>query len=120
METGEINLGIGPTEAIRKKTSAPWLYWNSPADTVNSGTWIHLAVVADLPTKRVTHYVNGASVVSKHAPGLRRALFGSCTIGRWNEPNESNGPRAFRGRIDELIVIRQALSPEQIATLATP
>ena len=79
------------------------------------GRWIHLAAVYDSEQKLVSFFVNGTFDSSVKMTGGLPALLGKAEIGNWNLKN-SHGTkdRRFRGRMDELIVLSRALSPQEI------
>ena len=77
------------------------------------GSWICVASVFDGGTDTVTHYINGRPVGSARL-GVRTLLqlemfeIGNCAA------RSNDGPRNFRGRIDELAILSAPLSAEEI------
>ena len=77
------------------------------------GSWVCVASVFDGNTDTVTHYVNGQPVGSDRL-GVRTLLqlemfeIGNCAA------RSNDGPRNFRGRIDELAVLSAPLSAGEI------
>lgn len=85
------------------------------------GQWLHLAVVLDGDTKRVTHYVNGLPVGDRDlriAPPFR---VGAAEIGNWNARGfPGNDPfliRNFSGAMDEFLLFGRALNAAEIGDL---
>jgi hypothetical protein len=108
---------IGPKADHQILTSPP---------VINSdqfGDWMHLAVVIDGHSKRVTHYVNGRGV-SSHA--LRFAppfQVGTAELGNWNPIGfPGNDPfliRNFSGVMDEFSLYGRPLDASEIQNLYT-
>jgi hypothetical protein len=85
------------------------------------GIWLHLAVVLDGSSKKVSHYVNGQRVsgkVLKIHPPFR---IGAAELGNWNPRGfPDNDPfmiRNFSGAMDEFCLFSRALSDAEIRAL---
>jgi hypothetical protein len=98
------------------------------------GRWIHLTTVLDARIGHVAHYINGQSLgeitmvpFGRDARGgtvFPDALsIGLAQIGNWSSTGVSTVAderwmtRNFNGRLDELIVFDQALSPDEVQQL---
>ena len=77
--------------------------------------WQHVALTADGTSLRL--YRNGVEVASAACSGLDPLLFEQLTIGAM-PADEVPAVRYWNGYIDEFALFQQALSPEQIETLA--
>ncbi len=79
------------------------------------GRWIHLAAVYDSQQKLVSFFVNGVFDSSVKMTGGLPALLGKAQIGNWNlKDAHGTGNRRFSGRVDELVALSRALSPQEI------
>jgi ferric-dicitrate binding protein FerR (iron transport regulator) len=84
------------------------------------GQWVHLAVVVDRAAHRVSHYVDGQEM-STHVLKIEVPLgFGRAEVGNWNPGTRRDRTpiRNFNGRMDQLVVFRRALPPEEVRGLA--
>ena len=95
------------------------------ADRMELGRWHHVAYVLSKRTGQFQVFLNG--VASQYRPDDRSSAKalpntpinpGHMRIGDWkwgNAPQKGKpGPKGFRGRIDEFIAFRRALSQEEI------
>lgn len=80
--------------------------------------WTHLAVTYDRPSCQVRFYrdgrlINGVAVMANQDAPIQ---IGPATIGRWRDDKAAvdGGPRNFRGRISELAILGDAMSPEEV------
>lgn len=87
------------------------------------GVWYHVASTFDLRTKLGRHYVNGriVSEATDFQVGAGEAIvIGNGELGNWGLP-EGSSPRkevrSFNGRMDEFLLFKEALSPDEIARL---
>lgn len=75
--------------------------------------WLHIAVVYDSDRAVVEHYVDGQRVssesITKAMPLRPRAM----TLGHWHEQD----PRPLRGAMDDLLMIKAALTAKQVESL---
>jgi hypothetical protein len=92
-------------------------------DLSKSGQWIHLVSVYDPQSKRATHHVNGKKVSEEaiqpefHVDTLR---IGNGEIGNWGQPFRETPWFAIRnlnGRIDELAILKTALTDQEVTTI---
>lgn len=85
------------------------------------GIWLHLAVVIDGPSKRVTHYVNGRAVSESPLQVAPPFRIGPAELGNWNGKGfPQNDPfmiRNFSGAMDEFCLFNRALDAREIHTL---
>ena len=84
------------------------------------GRWTHLATVYDSQGRQVTHYIDGIAVGSSPLEGDNFKLrFGETEIGNWGTPIDYSPQkiRNFNGKIDELTLFGDALSPKEIQSL---
>ena len=84
----------------------PWQDWGAKR-------WRHLAVVADPAHRRLAMYLDGKSVLSEVLSEGFGANFGSAQIGNWM-PAKNHMPRAFCGRMDELLILSRAMTADEI------
>lgn len=87
------------------------------------GMWVHLAVVLDGNSKRVTHYLNGHSVTGKALRIKPPFRVGIAELGNWNADGfPENDPaliRNFSGAMDEFCLFQRALSASEISALCS-
>jgi hypothetical protein len=81
------------------------------------GRWMHLAVVYDRNRKQVTHHLDGVAFSRCELPVTVPLSIRNAEIGNWNTlaHPDINPIRNFNGRMDELVIFREALSAEEIA-----
>ncbi|MCB1278206.1 LamG-like jellyroll fold domain-containing protein [Prosthecobacter sp.] len=95
-------------------------FWNAAL----SGQWMMLAVVYDVETKRVNHYLNGKAIHSEAIPDeylVETVHIGAASIGNWSEPAYRKGPefavRNLNGSMDEFALFDAALTTKEIADI---
>lgn len=89
---------------------APW-YPESLTSLENiQGRWTHLAVVYRAADRSVRFFVNGVFDNEVHLQTAVSARLTSGRIGNWNRAE-----RILSGRVDELVVLREALGDAEIA-----
>jgi hypothetical protein len=85
------------------------------------GLWVHLAVVIDGGTGKITHYLDGAPVSTKALTIRPPFHIGAAELGNWNAQGfPKNDPfmiRNFSGAIDEFCLFRRALSSGEMRGL---
>jgi len=85
------------------------------------GMWLHVAVVLDGGTKRVSHYVNGKRVSEKALKIVPPFRIGTAELGNWNARGfPDNDPfmiRNFSGAMDEFCLFSRALPDTEIRAL---
>ncbi|MCD4727047.1 MAG: hypothetical protein K8R46_05270, partial [Pirellulales bacterium] len=82
--------------------------------------WHFVAVTRDLATGKTGIYLDGDLVGEQvlAVPDSAVIKLGGATIGNWDDPNTSpDRQRQLRGRMEELMVFRAALSPTEIHRL---
>ena len=109
---------------VGERTGNYQLAISPPAITLERyGMWLHLAVVIDGHTGRVTHYINGQPVAElglKIPPPYR---MGAAELGNWNGKGFPEGDpfmiRNFSGAIDDFCFFERALDGSEIQKLYT-
>lgn len=84
------------------------------------GQWVHLAVVADHGAGELRVYRNGQLVhTQKTNPDPEPIHIGAARLGNWNPLDYAGGDRArgLAARLDELVILARAASPETIRQL---
>ncbi|MBD5778056.1 LamG domain-containing protein [Pelagicoccus sp. NFK12] len=85
------------------------------------GRWIHLAVVVDGRSRRVSHFVNGQEVDREALMIKPPYRVGPSELGNWSARGfPEDDPfmiRNFSGSMDEFCLFSRALEPEEIETL---
>jgi ferric-dicitrate binding protein FerR (iron transport regulator) len=76
------------------------------------GRWVHLAFVYDSTTRTASFYVDGRPDGVTTLADAPPARLGPARVGNWNAHD-----RKLSGRIDELVFVGRALSPDEIAGL---
>jgi hypothetical protein len=121
LDTGQlffsVRLGGGPGKGHHKVLSPP--FW----DASLSGRWLHLATTYDVVTKTTTHFLNGEKLCEERIPDelfVQQTCVGKATIGNWSSPTRPEADFAIRnlnGSMDEFVLFRDALKPEEIRDL---
>jgi hypothetical protein len=86
------------------------------------GQWVHLAVVHDADTGRVSHYADGLPL-SREPTRLDVPLRpGRAGLGNWDPGRRVDAVpiRHFSGRMDEFVLFARALSDDEVRRLAMP
>lgn len=78
-------------------------------------TWVRPAVVIDARQRLLTHYINGEFAGSSKMENPPQIVIGSARIGSWNDRGQSE--RNLLGQIDELLILKRALSAGEIRHL---
>lgn len=82
------------------------------------GRWLHLATVYNHNTNEIAHYLDGELVTSIHVSQAVPIRIGPAEIGNWQPlKKDSNSIRSFNGRIDEFLILRRALSADDVRKL---
>ncbi|YCM43028.1 LamG domain-containing protein [Verrucomicrobiaceae bacterium 227] len=91
--------------------------WNKTKDTRNTpltGEWSHLALTYDRKLRTKTLYLNGEVLATQENILLGRNLTTDLHIGTGSDP----GTRFYyQGKLDDLAIFCEALSPTQISTI---
>lgn len=121
LDTGQlffsVRLGGGPGKGHHKVLSPP--FW----DASLSGRWLHLATTYDVETKTTTHFLNGEKLSEERIPDqlfVQQTCIGKATIGNWSSPTRPEADFAIRnlnGSMDEFVLFRDALKPDEIRDL---
>jgi hypothetical protein len=119
-EQGRLLLGVrGP--ALNGGRGYVWHDYYSPVflRPDRLGQWLQLATVYDRGAGGVLHYVDGRPVSRENIHLKTTLRIGDAEIGNWGLPAvESGNPvRNFNGRIDEILLFGEALSPNEIRGL---
>ncbi|HSI61666.1 MAG TPA: LamG-like jellyroll fold domain-containing protein, partial [Candidatus Saccharimonadia bacterium] len=87
------------------------------------GVWYHVASTFDMRTGVGRHFVNGRLVTEYTSPDVKpgeKIIIGNGELGNWGLP-EGSKPRTevrtFNGCMDEFLLFREALAPEEISRL---
>lgn len=116
---------------ISKKGYVALAVWNGPVDRnriaarakfiiepSDFGRWMHLAAVYDGESGTVRYYHNGNAIGVFAVRPVVPLQIGDALIGNWSPaPHSANEIRNFNGRMDDLAIYGQALSPDEIQTL---
>jgi hypothetical protein len=111
-----LSLAPGSVEPVKLTASSKPVF-----DIDDRDAWRHLAVVYDSHANTVTYFKNGRSFGAVHpSVPLPPLVFGPSKIGNW-EPDAAHADkrenRYFHGYMDELMLLRRALSEGEIKTL---
>jgi hypothetical protein len=119
LETGQLYFSVKPTDAgapgPRDYKALSPSFWKLSL----SGRWIHLAVVYNMESRTITHFVNG-NVLSEDIVPPQQVVptqIGAASIGNWSSPTMSDAGFAVRnlnGSIDEFAMYAAALSADEI------
>ncbi len=114
MQNQEGNIsGVGIGDGVGNLETMKTPQWTSALD--HFGQWCMVATVYDPDAKSVTCYFNGRAVETEILTELPRVVFGPALIGAWNPSKERKTQDCvLDGRMDELMIFRSALSPEEI------
>lgn len=116
-QDGSLLLGLKHSEDVNRNYQT-----GSVFDLFRLGQWVHLVTVYDGAAGTVTHYVNGQRVAEESLSGaaMRPLQLGDAAIGNWSRPIHGRYDlkiRSLNGRIDELVLFREALDAEEIRRL---
>jgi hypothetical protein len=90
--------------------------WTSMTDHL--GQWCMLAGVYDAATGSITHYFNGVVVEKITLTETPRVRLGAATICGWCPTKDRTKPKcSLKGRMDELMIFRSALSADEISKI---
>jgi len=109
-DTGKLIIGISNDGA--PNTESPSVI--HPGDL---GRWIHVAATIDRSTGMVTHFLDGKVVAKEKRSDLPPLRLGSAEIGNWQAHGKNNSIRSFNGLMDEFLIAKRAMSPEEIRAL---
>lgn len=94
-------------------TGGDWVDF-SGLTTVDPNKWYYVALTYDADTEMVTLWLDGENDGEQKAQaGMEHRLGGSLTIGTYND-------RYLKGRLDEIRIWDEALSPEEIKASMEP
>ena len=85
------------------------------------GRWLFLAATCDPRAGGTTHYLNGSPVSSAPRKDDAPVRVGPAAVGDWANPlaGDPNPVRTLRGRVDELLIVREALTEDDVLDLYT-
>jgi hypothetical protein len=92
-------------------------------DASLSGRWLHLATTYNVETKITAHFLNGEKLCEERIPDelfVKQTCVGKATIGNWSSPTRPEADFAIRnlnGSMDEFVLFRDALKPDEIRDL---
>lgn len=81
-------------------------------------SWHHVATVFDQPGNRVSFYFDGVEISSVTSGNAKPVMIGEAHIGNWESRHDEGRDRSFHGEIQDLVIFRTALSPQEIRALA--
>lgn len=118
-ERGDVHWQISRRGNIRCSCYDPTQASAGTGEAVPVGEWVHLAAVYDRQTSRMVSYVNGQATTTLTLVPDALISPGGCRLGNWlRRPDWPHAPnRGFRGRMDEFILWRRALTPDEISDL---
>lgn len=94
-------------------TGGDWVDFSGQT-TVEPNNWYYVALTYDADTEMVTLWLDGENDGEQKAQaGMEHRLGGSLTIGTYND-------RYLKGRLDEIRIWDEALSPEEIKASMEP
>lgn len=119
LDSGQLYFSVRPVEQGEagprdfKSLSPP--FWNASF----SGRWIHLAVVYDVESRSISHYLNGQMLSQDDVPAeqIVKTQIGAASIGNWSLPTQPGSEFAIRnlnGSIDEFAIFAAALTADEI------
>jgi hypothetical protein len=91
-----------------------------PTATVSANEWHHIAMVFDRVSAEVRTYVDGVLQGNETLENVGSIDATGTTAGQLMVGRSSNGGQFFKGDIDEVYVIRRALTQSQIVSLIDP
>lgn len=109
-DTGKLIIGISNDRA--PNTESPKVI--HPGDL---GRWIHVAATVDRSTGMVKHYLDGELVAKDKRKDIPLLRLGGAEIGNWQSLGKNESIRSFNGLMDEFLISKRALSPEEIRAL---
>lgn len=117
-------IGISHTEELchwESNMNKKWKNFVSPPNILaeeHLGNWLHISTVFDALHQKVKHYINGKKVADLSIQKNLPITFGKMAIGNYSDHNAlKRKPRSFHGRIDDLIILKKALSDSNMKNL---
>lgn len=114
-QNGALRLGIHG-DRVAKDYDSPVIF-----DASRLGRWTHLATVYDRDARSVAHYVDGREVRRLPLRFDTPLLLGSAELGNWGAPlpgtTATYSIRNLNGRLDEFLLFRNPLPPNEIRSL---
>jgi hypothetical protein len=111
--------GVLGLTVIERGSGRPEIIASPPVLTLDLiGRWLHLAVVLDGETRRVTHYLNGVRVSESPLRSNPPFHLGVAELGNWSTNgfpgHDAALIRNFSGAMDEFCLFGRALADEEI------
>ena len=106
---GALRVGVGGLEAGGGDGYAATL----DSKPIKPGKWAHVLCSFNHETRQIFYFVDGEQVGSGVVPEHVEVKLGRSHIGAWK--SGSSMVRGLRGRIDEFVVYRRAMSADEVA-----
>lgn len=120
-DSQELFYSTGPDSPPIQDKGLHHVYFSDTVWTPSmTAQWVHLAAVYDPASRLVTHYVNGTAVCREKIQDefiILDLTIGAAEIGNWGQPFRKTPDFAVRnldGVIDEMIILKAALSSDEI------
>lgn len=110
---GTVRAGIGPRDGkVIKSDISPVV-----VTPKQYGQWFKLAVTIDTTAGRISHYLNGKKVSEGTIEHGKPLVIGAAHLGFWLPEDDQKPTRTLRGAMDEFMLFRRVLLPEEIKGL---
>ncbi|EMI16402.1 FecR protein domain protein [Rhodopirellula maiorica SM1] len=113
-QLGQLGLSVSQASGVA------WRYTPPLVDLTRLGQWIHVASVFDGRSKTVRHYFNGQRVPCEASLDYDGPLrIGDAELCNWGRPVDktSHAIRNFNGRMDEFLMLGDALDENEIGQI---
>ena len=120
-EEGDFHLQYSRSQGTVFAAVYPSSLKSAPASLLATGKWVHLVAVVDIEAKTAVTWINGRLGVRSELPDEAISRPGFCRLGGWKDEDMTKRlrrDREFRGRIDEVVLWRRALTHKEIRRLA--
>ena len=120
-EEGDLHLQYSRSQGTVFAAIYPSSLKSAPASLLPTGKWIHLTAVVDIEAKTAATWINGKLAVRSELPDEAISRPGLCRLGAWKDEDMTKRlrrDREFKGRIDEVVLWRRALTNKEIRRLA--
>ena len=93
--------------------------WGNSSSLLNDNTWHHIAGVFNTTTKQITVYLDGTLKANYSYSSTENVFTNQAYTAIGGHLNGNTLSEGFKGNLDDILVIKSALTPEQIGLLVS-
>ena len=120
-EEGDFHLQYSRSQGTVFAAVYPSSLKSAPASLLPTGKWVHLVAVVDIEARTASTWINARLAVQSQLPEEAVSRPALCRLGAWKDEDITKRlrrDREFKGRIDEVVLWRRALTKKEIRRLA--